>query len=91
LADEHFPVSVVRQCDWQVKQVEEKEFTAVFPEENTLETISRISEILMSIHWLKVKILKSNFDPEAVEMLQIAWVKIYGLPLFMKLWFTFYC
>jgi hypothetical protein len=45
-----------------------------------LETFSKISEILMGVHGIKVKILKSNIDPDAVEVLQTAWVKIFGLP-----------
>jgi hypothetical protein len=34
----------------------------------------------MSKHGLKVKILQSNVDPDASEVLQSAWIKIYGLP-----------
>jgi hypothetical protein len=32
------------------------------------------------VHGIKVKILKSNLDPDAVELLQSTWVKIFGLP-----------
>jgi hypothetical protein len=52
----------------------------VFPDANTLDTFSKISEILLSVHGVKVKILKISFDPEASEILQQTWVKIYGLP-----------
>jgi hypothetical protein len=53
---------------------------AVFTNKSSLETFSKISEILMTVHGIKVKILKTNFDLEAFEMLQQTWVKIYGLP-----------
>jgi hypothetical protein len=65
--------------DWQVKQVEDKEFTVIFPDKGTLDTFSKISEILMSVHGIKVKIFKASFDPDAVEMLQTTWIKIYGI------------
>jgi hypothetical protein len=34
----------------------------------------------MSVHGIKVKFLKTELDPEAVEILQPTWVKVYGLP-----------
>jgi hypothetical protein len=69
-----------RQWDWQVKQMDSNEFIVVFPDLNSIETFSKISKILMRIHGIKVKILKTNMDPEALEILQATWVKIYGLP-----------
>jgi hypothetical protein len=63
-----------------VKQVEAKEYTTVFPDKNSLDTFLKISEILLSVHGIKVKILKSILDPDAVEVLQSTWVKIFGLP-----------
>jgi hypothetical protein len=68
-----------KQSNWQVKQVDSKEYTIVFPDKGSLDTFSKISEIMLSIHGLKVKILKSNMDLDAVEVLQTTWVRIYGL------------
>jgi hypothetical protein len=68
------------QWDWQVRQVEAKEYVVVFPDKNSLETFAKIAEILMSIHRIKVKIMKSNMDPDVSEILQPTWVNIYGLP-----------
>jgi hypothetical protein len=45
------------------------EYTTIFPDKVSLETFSKISEILLSIHGIKIKILKSNIDPDAVEVL----------------------
>jgi hypothetical protein len=56
--------------DWQVRQMDVNEFVIVFPDKGTFDTFSKISEILMNVHGIKVKILKSNMDPDAVEMLQ---------------------
>jgi hypothetical protein len=60
--------------------VDLKEYTDVFPHKGSLDTFSKISEILMSIHGIEVRIIKSNMDPDAVELLQSTWVRIYGLP-----------
>jgi hypothetical protein len=60
--------------------VQDKEYVAVFPDKSSLHTFSKISEILMSLHGIKVKIFKASIDPDAQEMLQTSWVKIYGLP-----------
>jgi hypothetical protein len=49
--------------------VQDKEFTAVFPDKGTLDTFSKISKIIMSVHEINVKIFKASFDPDAVEML----------------------
>jgi hypothetical protein len=43
-----------RPWDWQVKQMDVKEYIAVFPDKNSLEAFSKISEILMSVHGIKV-------------------------------------
>jgi uncharacterized protein YdaT len=66
--------------DWDVRQLYLKEYMAIFPDKASLETFLKISEILMSIHGIKVRILKSKMDPDAIEVLQMTWVKIYGLP-----------
>jgi hypothetical protein len=60
--------------------VDLNEYTTIFPDKASLETFSNISEILMGIQGLKVKILKSDMDLDASEILQMSWVKIYGLP-----------
>jgi hypothetical protein len=65
---------------WQVKQVDTNEFTVVFPNKSSLGTFSKTSKMVMSLHGIKVKFLKSNNDPEAIEVLHTTWVKIYGLP-----------
>jgi hypothetical protein len=46
--------------EWQVKQMEAREYTAIFPDKSTLETFFKFSEILLSVHGIKVKILKSS-------------------------------
>jgi hypothetical protein len=60
--------------------VDLKEYVVVFLDKSFLGIFSKISEILMSIHRIKVKIFKSNMDPDASKILQASWVKIYGLP-----------
>jgi hypothetical protein len=69
-----------KQWDWNVRQMDMNEYSAIFLEKATLETFSKNFEILMDIHGIKVKIMKSEMDPDATEVLQMFWVKIYGLP-----------
>jgi hypothetical protein len=52
----------------------------VFPNKGSLETFLKISEILLSVHGIKIKIMKFCVDPDAVEVLHPAWVKIFDLP-----------
>jgi transposase len=59
-----------KNWDCQVKQMEAKEYMGVFPDKSSLETSSRISEILMSVHGIKVEFMKTVLDLEAVEILQ---------------------
>jgi hypothetical protein len=60
--------------------VDKLEYIAMFPDNGSLETFSKISKIMMSLHRIKIKISKSVIDPEAIEVLQSTRVKIYGLP-----------
>jgi hypothetical protein len=69
-----------KHWDWHVRQMDVNEYTTVFLVKNSLETFSKISEILMSVHGLKVKIMKSTMDPDACQVLQTAWLKIHGMP-----------
>jgi hypothetical protein len=60
--------------------MEKNEFIVVFPDKGCMVIFSKISEILMSVYGLKIKIIKSKLDPKAIEVLHSVWVKIYGLP-----------
>jgi hypothetical protein len=66
--------------DWNVRQMDLQEYTTIFPDKTTLDTFSKISKIQMGIHGIKVRIMKTELDPDATEVLQMSWVKIYGLP-----------
>jgi hypothetical protein len=46
---------------------------AVFHDKGSLDTFSNISKIVMSVHGIKVKFIKSIVDPEAAEILQTSW------------------
>ncbi|TVU23471.1 hypothetical protein EJB05_25840, partial [Eragrostis curvula] len=70
--------------DWQVRKIGEGEYMAVFPNKNSLDTFSKISELVLCLYGLKVTISKSNVDAEATAILQTTWVKIYGIPPMAK-------
>jgi hypothetical protein len=80
--EEELKKIINNQWDWSVRQVDAKEYTTIFPNKISLGTFSKISEILMSLHGIKVRILKTDMDPDATEILQAAWVKIYSTLLF---------
>jgi hypothetical protein len=54
--EDELKILINKKWNWQVKQVESNEFTVVFPDSGTLDTFSKISEILMSAHRIKIKI-----------------------------------
>jgi hypothetical protein len=63
------------QWDWNVRQVDTKEYTTIFPDKNSLETFSKISEILMSLHGIKVWIMKNEMDPNASKFYKLLGLK----------------
>ena len=68
----------------QVRQATRVEFRAIFPDQGSLETFSKLSKVVLAIHGLRVKISKSTIDPAASSVLQSAWVKIIGVPSFAR-------
>ena len=69
---------VNEKWDFQVRKFTSNEFRVAFPDQPTLDTFSNLSEIVLAIHGLKVKISKSMVEPAASAVLQPAWTKIYG-------------
>jgi hypothetical protein len=73
-------------ADWnfQVRQATRVEFRVVFPYQGSLETFSKLSDVVLAIHGLRVKISKSTIDLATSSMLQSAWVQIIGVPSFAR-------
>jgi len=55
-----------------------------FPDQATLDTFFKLSEFVLAIHGLKVRISKSNIDTAASSVLQSVWIKICGVPNFAR-------
>lgn len=55
-----------------------------FPDQATLDTFFKLSEFVLAIHGLKVRISKSNIDPAASSVLQSVWIKVCGVPNFAR-------
>ncbi|KAK3136973.1 hypothetical protein QOZ80_5BG0445870 [Eleusine coracana subsp. coracana] len=70
--------------DWQVKELGNLDFSAIFPKQQDMETFAKVPELVLPLYGLKVKIRKSDLDPEASAVLQEVWIKIYGLPSMAK-------
>lgn len=70
--------------DFQVMQVTRDEFRVAFPNQGSLETFSKLSEVVLALYGLRVKISKFDIDPAASSMLQSIWIRITGVPSFAR-------
>ncbi|RLN30271.1 hypothetical protein C2845_PM05G20210 [Panicum miliaceum] len=70
--------------DFHVRRRSGTEFTATFPDSQSLETFSKFTGLDLALFSLKVKISKPNVDPAASSVLQSTWIKINGIPNFAK-------
>jgi hypothetical protein len=75
---------VRNDSDFQIKQIAEKEYRVAFPDQGSLDTLSKMTGIQLALHGLKIKIIKTSVDPAASSILQSTWVKIVGIPGFAK-------
>lgn len=71
--------------DWQVKKLSREEFVVNFPNKQSLDIFSKMSELSTTIHNIKIRVLKNDLDPEATGKLHMVWMKIYGMPTFAKI------
>lgn len=74
-----------KNWNWQVRNMSKDEYVVVFPNKQTLVTFSKLSELCTTIYQLKIKVTKSDIDPEATGKLHMVWMKIYGIPSFAKI------
>ncbi|CAL4933356.1 unnamed protein product [Urochloa decumbens] len=70
--------------DFHVRQATNGEFRAAFPDQGSIDTLSKLSEIKLALYGIKVKIISSKIDPSATTVLQTTWIKIYGIPDFAR-------
>lgn len=70
--------------DFQVRKFTANEFRVAFPDQNSLDTFSKLSKIVLGTYGLKVRISKSMVDPAASAVLQPAWIKVHGVPGFAR-------
>lgn len=60
-------------------------FMVVFPNKQSSDTFSKLSELRTTIYQLKINVKRSDLDPQATSKLQTVSMKIYGMPNFAKL------
>ncbi|CAN6165133.1 unnamed protein product [Urochloa humidicola] len=70
--------------DFQVKQAAVNEFRTVFPDQSSIDTLSKLSKFKLPLYGIKVKVISSKIDPAASSVLQTTWIKIYGIPDFAR-------
>ncbi|TVU19389.1 hypothetical protein EJB05_35534, partial [Eragrostis curvula] len=68
--------------DWKAKKMSDKEFLVTFPSQLILDTFARGMQLNM--REIKVKVTKSDLDPEVSSVLQTGWVKLYDIPAAAK-------
>lgn len=67
--------------DWKVRKFSDFEYAVVFPSKEMLETWSKTRGVELALHSIKVKIEKSNMDPEPSSVLTSSWVKVSSIPI----------
>ena len=82
--EEELKILVNANWNFQVRQISRDEYRAAFPDQATLDTFSKLSEFVLAIHGLKVRISKSNIDTAASSVLQSVWIKVCGVPNFAR-------
>ncbi|KAG2551988.1 hypothetical protein PVAP13_9KG440385, partial [Panicum virgatum] len=70
--------------DYHVKELDRNVFSAAFPDQLSLNTFSKLTDVGLAIYGIKVKISKTNIDPVASSILQSTWIRIDGLPTFAR-------
>jgi hypothetical protein len=66
--------------DFRVKQIHLQEYQVIFPDKNSLDTFTKLSEFQMSLFDLKGKIEKTVRDSDTSSLLQTVWIKVHGVP-----------
>ena len=70
--------------DYHVKELDRNEFSAASPDQLSLNTFSKLTDVGLAIYGIKVKISKTNIDRAASSILHSTWIRIGGLPAFAK-------
>jgi len=64
--------------------LDKNEFSATFLDQVSLNTFSKLTTIGLALYGYKVKISKTNVDPDASFVLQSTWIRIGGVPRFAR-------
>lgn len=71
---------VKEDWDFRVRKMDRQEYIVVFPDKNSLDTFSKMSDFGMSLHGLKGKLEKVNIDPATSSVLQTVWIRLSNVP-----------
>lgn len=70
--------------DFKVRKLSREEYITAFPDEISVEMFSKFSSVDLALYGLKAKISRTKIGASASSVLQSTWVKIYGIPDFVK-------
>jgi hypothetical protein len=65
---------------WEVKQVSDREFIAIFPNNQILETFSRSSGFELAFHKIVITVSPTDVNPASSSKLQEGWVLMSNIP-----------
>lgn len=82
--NEELKLVINDKWDFQARKMFDNEYMVIFPDKGTLETFTRVANFRLSIHNLKVKIIKTLVDLNTSSVLKTCWVLISNIPPFAK-------
>jgi hypothetical protein len=65
---------------WEVKKVSDREYIAIFPNKQILETFSRSSGFELSLHKIVITVTPTDVNPVTSSKLQEGWVLMSNIP-----------
>lgn len=71
---------VMEKWDFKIRKIDLQEFLVVFPDKGSLETFFKLSELHLPLYGVKVKIEKTERDPETSSFLRTVWIKVDKIP-----------
>uniref|UniRef100_J3LGX6 CCHC-type domain-containing protein n=1 Tax=Oryza brachyantha TaxID=4533 RepID=J3LGX6_ORYBR len=70
--------------EWKVKQLNEREFLITFPSKMIRRQLSRTKSFDFECYPIKASVVETAMTEEAVDELMAVWVKIFGIPNFVR-------
>ncbi|CAL5013854.1 unnamed protein product [Urochloa decumbens] len=77
--EEELKHMIDKNWQWKVRKILEKEYLAIFPNKQILDTFSNTNGVSMSLYNIWAKISISHRDPTASSVLETGWVHLFNV------------